>query len=370
MTRRAPSSEAARARGTTTAAATGPRAVAAGASPVAVWLFVCAVLVLLTIVVGGLTRLTHSGLSMVDWRPVTGWLPPLDESEWNAVFESYKRFPEYREVNRGMSLGEFKAIFWFEYLHRTLGRIVGIVFLLPFLWFLRARRIDRGTACRLAAIFCLGAAQGVVGWWMVRSGLADRPDVSHYRLAVHLGLAVIIFGLLLWAALTALFGDGPARRRHRGAAACLAAVFATILSGALVAGLDAGFAYNTFPTMNGMWIPEGMLAMTPWYANFTENPVTAQFDHRWLAAATSAAILVLWWRERSRAHGGFARAALLAAAAAVPLQVALGIATVLFVVPTPLAAAHQAGAMVLFGAMVAAAFALRRDAGRGPEIES
>ena len=306
---------------------------------------------------------------MVDWRPITGWLPPLDEAAWSAAFESYKRFPEYRELNRGMSLDEFKSIFWPEYLHRLLGRIVGVVFLLPFLWFLRARRIDRGTACRLAAIFCLGAAQGVVGWWMVRSGLADRPDVSQYRLAVHLGLAVIVFGLLLWAALTALLGDGPARRHHRGAMACLAAVFVTILSGALVAGLDAGFAYNTFPTMNGMWIPEGMLSMTPWYANLTENAITAQFDHRWLAVATAAAILVLWRRERSRARGGFARAALCAAAAVVPLQIVLGVATVVFVVPAPLAAAHQAGAMILFGAMVAAAFALRRDAGRGSGIE-
>lgn len=339
---------------------------AAGGRPVAAWLFVCAALVLLTIVVGGLTRLTHSGLSMVDWRPVTGWLPPLDEAAWRAAFESYKRFPEYQEINRGMSLEEFKSIFRLEYLHRLLGRIVGIVFLLPFLWFLRARRIDRRTAWRLAAILCLGAAQGAVGWWMVRSGLVDRPDVSHYRLAVHLGLAVVILGLLLWAALTALFGDGPARQHHRGAAACLAAVFATILSGALVAGLDAGFAYNTFPTMNGMWIPEGMLAMTPWHANLAENPVTVQFGHRWLAVATAAAVLVLWWRERSRARGGFARTALGAAAAVVPLQAALGVATVVFVVPAPLAAAHQAGAMILFGAMVAAAFALRRDTGREP----
>ena len=350
-----------------TRGAPSPEAGAAGGRPVAVWLFVCAALVLLTIVVGGLTRLTHSGLSMVDWRPVTGWLPPLDEAAWRAAFESYKRFPEYQEINRGMSLEEFKSIFRLEYLHRLLGRIVGIVFLLPFLWFLRARRIDRRTAWRLAAILCLGAAQGAVGWWMVRSGLVDRPDVSHYRLAVHLGLAVVILGLLLWAALTALFGDGPARRRHhRGAAACLAAVFATILSGALVAGLDAGFAYNTFPTMNGMWIPEGMLAMTSWPANLAENPVTVQFGHRWLAVATAAAVLLLWWRERSRARGGFARTALGAAAAVVPLQAALGVATVVFVVPAPLAAAHQAGAMILFGAMVAAAFALRRDAGRGP----
>ncbi len=342
----------------------------AAARPVAVWLLVCAVLVFLTVVAGGLTRLTHSGLSMVDWRPVTGWLPPLDEAAWGAAFEDYKRFPEYRTLNRGMSLGEFKAIFWPEYLHRLLGRTVGVVFLVPFLWFLYARRIGRRTALRLAAVFCLGALQGAVGWWMVRSGLVDRPDVSHYRLAVHLGLAVVILGLLLWTALTLLLGDerggGLPRRHHRGAVACLAMVFATILSGALVAGLDAGFAYNTFPTMNGMWIPDGLMAGTPWYANFTENTITVQFDHRWLAAATTAAVLALWWRERSRARGGFARTALHAMAAAVVLQFALGAATVVLAVPVPLAAAHQAAAMVLFAATVAAAFALRHGAGRRP----
>ena len=358
----------------TATATAGSDARTAIVRPVAIWLLVCTVLVLLTVVVGGLTRLTHSGLSMVEWRPVTGWLPPLDEAAWGAAFENYKRFPEYQKLNQGMSLGEFKSIFWFEYLHRLLGRTIGVVFLLPFLWFLYVRRIGPKTACRLAVIFCLGAVQGGVGWWMVRSGLVDQPDVSHYRLAVHLGLAVVIFGLLLWAALTSLFGDdrddGPVWRHHRGAMVCLAAVFATILSGALVAGLDAGFAYNTFPTMNGMWIPEGILAGIPWYTNFTENTITVQFGHRWLAISTAAAILILWWRERSRAHGGFPRMALHAMAAAVLLQTALGVATVVLVVPVPVAAAHQAGAMILFGAMVTAAFALRRSTGRRSGVDT
>ena len=331
--------------------------------PVAIWLLFCAALVFLMVVVGGLTRLTHSGLSIVDWRPLTGWLPPLDEAAWQSVFESYKRFPEYNKLNQGMSLGEFQAIFWFEYLHRLLGRSIGVVFLLPFLWFAISRRIGGGLIWRLAIIFGLGAAQGVVGWWMVRSGLVDQPDVSHYRLAAHLSLAVIIYGLLLWTALSLLRNGEHAgiseRRMHRGALGCLAAVFVTIVSGALVAGLDAGLAYNTFPTMNGMWIPDGVMAQSPWYSNFLENTITVQFDHRWLAIATATGIAALWWRERSRPHDGYALLALHAVAAAVLLQVALGIATVVLVVPLPIAAAHQASAMILFSAAVMGLHALQ-----------
>ena len=338
--------------------------------PVVIWLLICAALVFLMVVVGGLTRLTQSGLSMVDWRPVTGWLPPLDDAAWHSAFENYKRFPEYQKLNQGMSLGDFQSIFWFEYLHRLLGRSIGVAFLLPFLWFLISRRISRTLAWRLAVIFGLGAVQGVVGWWMVRSGLVDQPDVSHYRLAVHLGLAVIIYSLLLWTALRLLFDEGsaaaPKRRLHLGALGCLVAVFVTVVSGALVAGLDAGFAYNTFPTMNGMWIPEGVMAQNPWYLNFFENTITVQFDHRWLALATAAAIGALWWRERSRALSRFARLALHALAGAVLLQIALGIATVVLVVPVPVAAAHQAGAMILISAVITLAYALRRPASDRP----
>lgn len=331
--------------------------------PVVIWLVVCAALVFMMVVLGGLTRLTHSGLSMVEWHPVTGWLPPLDGAAWTSAFENYRRYPEYQKLNQGMTLEEFKSIFWFEYLHRLLGRSIGIVFLFPCLYFILARRIDRRLSGQLIAIFALGAIQGVVGWWMVRSGLVDQPDVSQYRLAVHLGLAVIIYGLLAWTALSLHFEGGGLgfrkHRHHRGALGCLAAVFVTVLSGTLVAGLDAGFAYNTFPTMNGMWLPEGVMARTPWYVNFTENTITVQFEHRWLALATAAGTLVLCWHEQSRQSRGFARMALYALAAAVLLQITLGVATVVLVVPVPIAAAHQVGAMLLVTAALTAAYALR-----------
>jgi cytochrome c oxidase assembly protein subunit 15 len=336
--------------------------------PVAIWLLFCTALVFLMVVVGGLTRLTHSGLSIVDWRPITGWLPPLDAAAWQSVFENYQRFPEYQKLNQGMTLGEFQSIFWFEYLHRLLGRSIGVAFLLPFLWFMISRRIGGRLAWRLGIIFGLGAAQGGVGWWMVRSGLVDQPDVSHYRLATHLGLAVVIYGLLLWTALSLLRDGGRVgiseRRMHRGALGCLAAVFITIVSGALVAGLDAGFAYNTFPTMNGMWIPDGVMALTPWYANLLENTITVQFDHRWLAIATSAGIFALWWRERSRSHSRYAQLALHAVAVAVLFQVALGIATVVLVVPLAVAAAHQGNAMILLSAAVTGLHALQGPVNR------
>lgn len=331
--------------------------------PVAIWLFVCAVLVFAMIVLGGLTRLTHSGLSIVDWKPVTGWLPPLDQAVWQAVFEEYQRFPEYRKRNLGMSLNEFKSIFWFEYLHRLLGRIIGVAFLVPFLCFAASKRIRGKLACWLAVLFCLGGLQGVVGWWMVKSGLVDQPDVSQYRLAAHLGLAVAIYGLLIWTALSLMFQNKDKRAGTLGAyhssACCLVAIFITMISGALVAGLDAGFAYNTFPTMNGQWIPSHLLAQSPWYMNITENTITVQFDHRWLAMSTVAGIAVLCWQFRNLEMSRTARLALHGLAVSALLQLLLGIATVVLVVPIPIAISHQAVAMVLFTFAVVATHALK-----------
>ena len=331
--------------------------------PVAIWLFVCAVLVFAMIVLGGLTRLTHSGLSIVDWKPVTGWLPPLDQAMWQAVFEEYQRFPEYQKRNLGMSLNEFKSIFWFEYLHRLLGRIISVAFLVPFLCFAASKRIRGKLACWLAALFCLGGLQGVVGWWMVKSGLVDRPDVSQYRLAVHLGLAVAIYGLLIWTALSLVFQNKYKKAEtlgaYHGSACCLVAIFITMISGALVAGLDAGFAYNTFPTMNGQWIPSHLLAQSPWYMNITENTLTVQFDHRWLAMSTVAGIAFLCWRFRNLEMSKTARWALCGLAVSALLQLLLGIATVVLVVPIPIAISHQAVAIVLFTFAVVATHALK-----------
>ena len=331
--------------------------------PVAIWLFVCAALVFTMVVLGGLTRLTHAGLSMVDWRPITGWLPPLDQAVWQATFEEYQRFPEYQKRNLGISLNEFKSIFWFEYLHRLLGRIIGIAFLMPFLWFVVSKRIGGRLAFWLTALFCLGGLQGVVGWWMVKSGLVDQPDVSQYRLAVHLGLAVAIYGLLIWTALSIVFQYKDKRTAtvgaYYGSACCLVIVFITMISGALVAGLDAGFAYNTFPTMNGQWIPDHLFAQSPWYINITENTITVQFDHRWLAISTVAGIAVLCWRSRNLEMSRIARWALHGLGGVAILQLLLGIATVVLVVPIPIAISHQAVAMILFTFAVVATHTLR-----------
>ena len=325
---------------------------------IALWLLVCCAMIFAMVVIGGLTRLTHSGLSMVEWRPLTGLLPPLSAAEWEQAFAGYRQYPEYRALNDGMTLAEFKTIFWLEYVHRLWGRAIGVVFLAPFLYFLVRGRIERTLAPRLVAMFVLGGLQGLLGWYMVKSGLVDRPDVSHYRLAAHLGAAFLIYGYVFWVALGLLFreraAEGEARLRglRRFALAVAALVVVTVLSGALVAGLDAGFSYNTFPLMDGRLVPDGMLAMQPAAANFLDNVITVQFDHRALAVTTAIMSVIAWaWARRAPlpARAALAFRALLAAAL---LQVALGIATLLSVVALPLAAAHQAGALVLFTAVL------------------
>lgn len=315
---------------------------------VGVWLLCIAFLVVCMVLLGGYTRLTHSGLSMVDWRPVTGWLPPLGEAAWQAAFADYQRFPEYQKVNQGMDLAGFKSIFLVEYGHRLFGRMIGVVFLLPFLFFVATRRIDRRLGLRLGVLLLLGAGQGVLGWLMVKSGLVDRPDVSHYRLTAHLGLAVLILGLALWLAFGLL---APARAEARLGAAAWAWLFVgltfiQILAGGLVAGLDAGFAYNTFPTMGGEWLPEAIWTMSPAWINFVENAAAVQFGHRILAYLLILVAVLLWWRA------GGARTGLWLVTAALAVQFGLGVATLLAMVPVALGVAHQAGALALFAAAV------------------
>ena len=335
------------------------RASRASASAVGWWLIACAALVYAMVVVGGVTRLTGSGLSMVRWHPVSGVLPPMDADGWQREFDAYRASPEYRLVNRGMALVEFKRIFRMEYAHRMLGRGVGIAFLVPFLVFLAMRAIPQGMAPRLAGVFVLGGVQGVLGWYMVRSGLVDEPRVSQYRLAAHLSLAVVIYVYLFALALQLLGPGGP----ERGAAArhgsvrwlALAAgisVFVTLVMGAFVAGLKAGYLHPTFPTMSGYWVPPGMFEDSPWWRSFFENPVTAQFTHRVLALASGVAVVAAWvaslgagvsYRVRLWAH---------ASLAAATVQIGLGISTVLLHVPVPLAAGHQAGAIALLTCLV------------------
>jgi len=332
--------------------------------PLGIWLLCVAALVFAMVLLGGATRLTHSGLSMVEWQPLMGVLPPLDEAEWQETFAKYQQYPEYQKINRGMSLAEFKRIFYFEYAHRVLGRAIGLSFALPFLWFLWRRAIARRHIPVLLGLFVLGGLQGVVGWWMVKSGLVDRPDVSHFRLTVHLGLAAAIFAALIWVAFGYL-SDAGARARARGGrhgrlarwtGLVLLLVFAQLLSGGLVAGLDAGMVYNSFPMMNAHWLPPELGQLSPLWRDLVDNPVTVQFSHRIGAYLTLLAVVALWWQGR-RLAAPQASLAYHLVLAAVVLQFALGVATLLTVVALPLGVAHQGGAMLLIASLV---FALHR----------
>lgn len=316
---------------------------------IAVWLLVVAGLVFAMVVLGGVTRLTNSGLSMVEWRPVTGWIPPLSEADWQAEFQKYQQFPEYQKLNRGMTLAGFKQIFWLEFWHRVLGRLLGFAFAVPFLVFLVRRAIDRSILPRLLLIFALGASQGVLGWLMVASGLVDHPDVSHYRLTAHFGLAVIIFGTILWTAwgLWSPRAQSPLRHPLGGFAhGVLVLLFLQLLSGGLVAGLDAGFAYNTWPLMGDSFVPEGLGRLEPWWLNVLENVTTVQFQHRMGAYLVTLLIALLWWRANAAGLGAPAHAL----AAALLLQMILGILTVVMIVPVSIGVMHQAGGLVLFTA--------------------
>lgn len=328
---------------------------------IAAWLFLSAAMIFAMVVIGGITRLTESGLSMVEWAPLLGWIPPLSEAEWQAVFAQYRLSPEYRHINAGMTLAEFKAIFWWEYIHRVWGRLIGVVFLVPFLWFALRGRLDRPLAWRLGAIFVLGGLQGGLGWFMVMSGLVDRPEVSQYRLTAHLGLAVVLYVAVLWTALGLVRRPGARRRGPlAGATAALAGlVFLTVLSGGFVAGLDAGLAYNTFPLMDGRLVPALYLDFEPAWRNLFENVAAVQFNHRALAVTTLVATLGLWLAARRRPLVPAARTALDLAAAMALIQVALGISTLLLYVPVALGALHQAGALVLLSLVTWAAFELR-----------
>jgi len=334
------------------------RALRGDARLVAAWLLGVAVLVFAMVVIGGITRLTHSGLSMVEWDPLFGWIPPMDAAAWQALFDKYRQFPQYLQLNKGMSPREFQEIFWWEYLHRVWGRLIGVAFLLPFLVLLALRRIPAGLTPRLTGLFVLGGLQGLLGWYMVKSGLAARPDVTHYRLAAHLGLAVLIYALLLRTALDLLnpgrlatadlLVEGPRRLAH----GLTLLVFIVILAGGLVAGLDAGFIYNSFPLMGGRLIPGDAYDLVPAWLNYFENAAMVQFQHRWLAGATFLGLLAFWQWARYRAPAGPAQMAVHAVLAAGTLQIALGIATLLLVVPIALAALHQAGALLLLTSLI------------------
>jgi cytochrome c oxidase assembly protein subunit 15 len=317
----------------------------------AAWLWTLAALVFAMILVGGATRLTDSGLSITEWQPLLGAIPPLSESQWLKAFEKYKAIPEYQILNRGMSLGEFKQIYWWEWAHRFLGRIIGLVLILPLLLLWLSGRIDRRMAKSLLILFLLGALQGALGWYMVKSGLAERTDVSQYRLAAHLLLASAIYSAIIWVALSLTL---PRPRNLSGGTlwplALIVLILVQIGAGGLVAGLDAGLSHNTFPLMDGRLIPDGLLILKPRWRNVFENPLTVQFLHRLLAYVIALAVL---FNASSFRHAGReARLSAWALLVLVVLQMALGIWTLLSAVPLHLGILHQAGAMLLLAAAI------------------
>ncbi len=316
---------------------------------VRIWLFTLAGFVLAMVIVGGATRLTGSGLSITEWQPILGTLPPVSDAAWQEAFEKYRHIPQYELVNRGMTLSEFKGIFWWEWTHRLLGRLTGAVFLLPFVYFLARRAIPKPFILRIAALFVLGGAQGALGWFMVMSGLSDRVSVSQYRLAAHLALATAIAAYAFWLGLTVR--GRPARHGASASAGVRTAalllpglVYLQIVAGAFVAGLKAGYAASDWPLMNGEFVPAGLDAYSPWHLNLFENPLAAQFVHRVLAyliAIYAVAFGIAIWRWDSlRLPAAVLFAAILA-------QIALGVATIVYGVPLPLALAHQANAMIV-----------------------
>lgn len=340
----------------------GPRAQKA----VGIWLFGSAAWVFSMVMLGGITRLTRSGLSMTDWK-FTGSLPPLSDEEWLQEFEKYKQSPEYKRVNKGMSLEDFKFIYWMEYAHRMWGRGLGIIFALPFSYFLRKGYITLRLGLKLSALFALGAGQGLIGWWMVKSGLEEppseyaQPRVSPYRLAAHLTSAFVIYTGLFWTALSVVMPEPPAESVAwvRGAAKvkklALPVSFIvgiTAVSGAFVAGNDAGRAYNTFPKMGDTWIPDDIFNMKPLIRNFFENTSTVQLDHRILATTTLLLIGALWWSTRKLDIHPAIRSLIGSTVGMATLQVTLGISTLLSYVPVSLGTAHQAGALTLLTLMI------------------
>ena len=327
-----------------------PRSLA----PVRWWLYAVAALVVVMVSVGGATRLTGSGLSITEWKPIMGAIPPMSAADWQEAFDKYRQIPQYKQVNRGMSLEAFKTIFWWEWGHRFLARLVGVAFLVPFLVFLSLGYIRRSLVPRMVGLFALGGLQGFIGWYMVASGLSERVSVSQYRLALHLGLAFVILGALVWTALT-LEDEGKARapsRWWRGGLVLLAVAFVQVELGALVAGMKAGLAYNTWPLMDGQLVPKGLFVMQPWLINLFENAMTVQFNHRVMAYVLTVLVAVQLWRITMGTSTPAQRTSALALAGITLLQVVLGIWTLVAHVPLSLGLVHQFGAAILFVTVV------------------
>lgn len=306
------------------------------------WLFFCAFMVFAMAVIGAVTRLTESGLSITEWKPISGALPPLNEAEWQHQFDLYRQSPEFAAKHFWMDLHDFKKIFFWEWLHRLWGRLIGLVYAVPLVYFMIRRQVPKGWGWKFAALLGLGGLQGFIGWFMVQSGLVDRPSVSHFRLAIHLGMALLLFAVMLWMGLRMRDGETPRQKASSGLWAgwgVLSLVSVTIIWGAFVAGLHAGLIYNEFPLMGGGLVP-------PDFGNPLTSPAGVQFTHRWLAVITLLAVLAYAYSTRHRN-----RIAPYLAAMAVA-QVGLGLATLLTQVDLHLAATHQGGAMVLLALLI------------------
>lgn len=324
---------------------------------VVTWLLLVSITIFAIVVVGGVTRLTHSGLSMVDWQPIMGVIPPLDQQEWQETFEAYKQYPEYRKINHRMNLQQFKSIFYWEYGHRLLGRLVGLVFFLPFVIFWLQKRLATSLKKKLVVVLMLGGLQGLIGWYMVMSGLVDMPRVSHYRLALHLSIALILLGYIFWIVLDLLSDDQKEGVRVTRAVkmfsiAVVALISMQIIYGAFTAGLRAGFGYNTFPLMNEQWIADAVGSMTPFWLNLFESNATVQFIHRYLGIVVTLVIMGLWLWGMKKELSKSQKIGLHLLAAITAIQFLLGVFTLILVIPISLASLHQAVACLLLLASI------------------
>tara|TARA_B110000046_G_scaffold173759_1_gene196665 strand:- start:16531 stop:17610 length:1080 start_codon:yes stop_codon:yes gene_type:complete len=319
-----------------------------------IWLLVGCLLIFIMVAIGGLTRLTHSGLSMVEWN-LFGSNPPSSQYDWEVLFNKYKQYPEYQLVNFNFSLEEFKSIFYWEYGHRMFGRLIGLVFILPFFWFLIRKKISKSLMPKLVLLLFLGGFQGLLGWYMVKSGLKANPDVSHYRLAMHLTTAFLTFGYTLWVALGLIYPKIKKQSTHtlkKGFQFLFPLVVIQIIWGAFVAGLNAGKVYNSWPKMGKEWIADSVTAIEPWYLNFIEGVAGVQFIHRYLAYAVVVLILFLFWKARKTSLSSSQRWGVSSLVIAVSIQFILGIVTLLHAVPVSLGLLHQLGAFLLLGAVI------------------
>lgn len=333
---------------------------------VGIWLLICALIVYIMIIIGGLTRLTQSGLSMVEWEPIMGTIPPLSLTDWQDVFNKYKQSPEYLKINKGMSLPEFKNIFWWEYGHRVLGRFIGMLFFFPFLFFLIKGYIKGIWKVKLFGLFLLGGLQAMIGWYMVKSGLVNDPHVSQYRLAAHFGIALFIYVFMVWFMLDFLCGEQRREKLPLKTSTILLAklIIFMMLTGAFVAGLKAGHIYNTFPKMGNVFIPKELFAMTQWWRNFFENPVTVQFIHRCLAYVVATVVCIVFfkgWRLAIKRSGLKLRGNLLVMLTLTVAQICFGIITLVKGVPVVWGGLHQATGVLLLTSVLFLAHRLSRE---------